>query len=142
MNICFCYARFNSFSTTLCDWLGTIYVNLHSLCWMECKILTQSVKLLILRLHGLHQILFSRNTYFLVVWPTMSCFADRSKRRHVTLFIIEWPTHHGRPWVIIMINGHVMFTKCKHKIYSTLFLLIVSIFIKYSLNLLISAILQ
>jgi len=27
-----------------------------------------------------------------VVWPTMSCFAGWSKRRHVTFIIIEWYT--------------------------------------------------
>ena len=27
-----------------------------------------------------------------VVWPTTSCFADWSKRRHVTFIIIDWPT--------------------------------------------------
>ena len=42
----------------------------------------------------------------IVVWPTMSCFADWSKCRHVTL-VIEWSTRHGRPCVIITINGHV-----------------------------------
>ena len=41
------------------------------------------------------------------VWPTMSCFADWSKCSHVTLIIIIWSTRHGRPCVIIMINGHV-----------------------------------
>ena len=41
-----------------------------------------------------------------VVRRTMSWFADWSKRRHVTLSIIEWSTRHGRPCVIIiMING-------------------------------------
>jgi len=29
-------------------------------------------------------------TFRFVVWPTMSCCADRSKCRHVTLIIIEW----------------------------------------------------
>ena len=38
----------------------------------------------------------------IVVWPTMSCFADWLKRRHVTLSIIKWSVRHGRPWVIIM----------------------------------------
>jgi len=46
-------------------------------------------------------------TYVIVVWPTVSCFADWSKCCHVTLIIIEWSTHHGQPRVIIMINGHV-----------------------------------
>ena len=49
-----------------------------------------------------------------VVWPTISCFADWSKCSHVTFIIIEWSTR--------MIYGHVTFTKCKRKIYSTLFL--------------------
>jgi len=30
----------------------------------------------------------------IVVWPTTSCFADWSKRRHVTLSIIECRTIH------------------------------------------------
>jgi len=34
------------------------------------------------------------------VLPTMSCFADWSKCCHVTLIIIEWSTHHGRPCII------------------------------------------
>ena len=57
---------------------------------------------------------------FIVVWPTMSCLADWSKCRHVTFIVIEWSTRHGRPFT--MIHGHVTFTKCKHKIYSALFL--------------------
>jgi len=46
-------------------------------------------------------------TNLFVVWPTMTCFADWSKRRHVSFVIIEWWTRHGRPCVIIMINGHM-----------------------------------
>ena len=57
--------------------------------------------------------------HIIVIWPTVICFADWSKRHHVTLSIIEWSTCHSRPCVIIMTNGHVTFTKCKHKIYST-----------------------
>ena len=63
----------------------------------------------------------------------MSYFADMSKRRHVTLIIIEGSMRHGRLSVIIIINGHVTVchyndtrsrdvTKRKHNIYSTLFL--------------------
>jgi len=36
-----------------------------------------------------------------VVWLTTSCFADWSKRRHVTLSIIEWRTIHGHDLVTI-----------------------------------------
>ena len=68
---------------------------------------------IILMMHGRECDIFNRgSSYFIVAWPTTRCFADWSKRRHVTLFIIEWSTRHG----------HVTFTKCKHKIYSTLFL--------------------
>jgi len=92
--------------------------------------------------------------FFIVVWPTMSCFTDWLKCRHVTLIIIEWCR------VIIMINGHVtvyryllwnMVTWCSLNAnirYNLRCLclrdnvFIVSILIKYSLNLLISAILQ
>jgi len=71
------------------------------------------------------------------VWPTMSCFADWSKRRHVTLSIIIWSTLHGHPvWhynvtrvsYVLSVWRHVMFIKCKHKIYSTLFLFTFSLF--------------
>ena len=41
---------------------------------------------------------------FFVVWPTMSCFADWSKCRHVTLINIEWSTCHSRPCIIKMIH--------------------------------------
>jgi len=34
----------------------------------------------------------------------------------------RWSLRHGRPCVIIMTHGRMTFTKCKHKIYSTLFL--------------------
>ena len=51
----------------------------------------------------------------------MSCFADWSKHRHVTFIVIEWSMRHGRLCIITMIHGYVTFTKCKHKIYSTLF---------------------
>jgi len=40
----------------------------------------------------------------------MSCFADWSKRLHVTLSII----------ICSPLHGHVMFTKCKRNIYTTL----------------------
>jgi len=30
----------------------------------------------------------------IVVWPTTSCFADWSKRRHVNFSIFDWPTLH------------------------------------------------
>jgi len=36
-------------------------------------------------------------TQHIVVWPTMSCFADWSKRRHVTLSIIICLPLHGHP---------------------------------------------
>jgi len=36
-------------------------------------------------------------TMCIVVWPTMSCFADWSKRRHVTLVIIICSPLHGHP---------------------------------------------
>jgi len=65
-------------------------------------------------------------TKWLVAWPATSCFADWSKRRHVTLSSIEWSTRHSRPIVIIMTTSHVTFTRyilhCKRNIYSTLFL--------------------
>jgi len=35
--------------------------------------------------------------YSFVIWPTTSCFADWSKRRHVTLSIIICSPLHGRP---------------------------------------------
>ena len=50
------------------------------------------------------------DSFSFVVWPAMSCFADWSKCRHVTLIIIEWSTCHGRLCVIIMINSHVTVT--------------------------------
>jgi len=36
-------------------------------------------------------------TNLFVVWPTMSCFADLSKRRHVTLNIVICSPLHGHP---------------------------------------------
>jgi len=35
-------------------------------------------------------------------YDQLSCFADWSKCRHVTLIIIKWSTRHGRPCIIIM----------------------------------------
>ena len=78
----------------------------------------------------------------LVVWPTMSCLADWSKCRHVTLIMVEWSTRHGRPCIITMMHGHVTFTPHKRCFCLRDIRLIVTIFIEYSLNLLISAILQ
>ena len=52
-------------------------------------------------------LIFVHLTCYFVVWPTMSCFADWSKRRHVTLIKVEWSTRDGQPCVITMINGHV-----------------------------------
>ena len=48
-----------------------------------------------------HPVLVARRsiTATVVVWPTTSCFADWSKRRHVTLSIIEWRTIHGHDLV-------------------------------------------
>ena len=42
--------------------------------------------------------IFNRgSSYLIVVWPTRSCFADWSKRHHMTLIIIiEWSTRHDR----------------------------------------------
>ena len=61
------------------------------------------------RRHVQHSIMMNvtwqRFDLIIVVWPTTSCFADWSKRLHVTLITIEWSTCHGRPCVIIMING-------------------------------------
>ena len=76
--------------------------------------------------HGAHDITVSAiiiaAAATTVVWPTMSCFADWSKHCHVTLSIIICsPLHPG--W------RHVMFTKCKHKIYSTLFLSMFCLFL-------------
>ena len=75
---------------------------------------------------------------YIVVWPTTSCFADWSKRRHVTLSIIICSPLHGHPgwhynvtWGDIIMSprwpwsGHVTFTKCKRKIYSTSYVLFV-----------------
>jgi len=36
-------------------------------------------------------------TFCIVVWPTMSCFGEWSKRRHVTLSIIIYSLLHGHP---------------------------------------------
>ena len=55
---------------------------------------------------------------FTVAWPTMSCFADWSKSRHVTLSIM-FTAARSPGWPC---SSHVTFTKCKRKIYSTLFL--------------------
>ena len=64
-----------------------------------------------------------QQTDLFVVWPTMSCFADWSKRHHVTLSIIICSPLHGHPgWQMSPGWRHVIFTKCKRKIYSTLFL--------------------
>jgi len=67
----------------------------------------------------------SRGSLFhIVVWPSMSCFADWSKCHHVTFIIIEWAMHHGRPCIIIdwytvavyqsiMIHRYVTMHHCK-----------------------------
>ena len=46
-------------------------------------------------------------SYLIVVWPTMSCFADWSKWSHVTLIIWSTVPRYCRPCAIIMTNGHV-----------------------------------
>jgi len=68
---------------------------------------------------------------YFVVWPTMSCFTDWSKRRHVSLSVIICSPLHGHPgWhrnvtrVTLRCHPgwrHGTFTKCKRNIYSTLF---------------------
>jgi len=79
--------------------------------------------------------------HIIVVWPNMSCFADWSKCCHVTWIIIQWSTRHGRLCIITMLLNvtirYILRCFCWCDI-----CLIVSIFIKYSLNLLISAILH
>ena len=62
-----------------------------------------------------------RQTIDIVVWPTMSCFTDWSKRRHVTLSIIIRSSYFTLIASVCW-SGHLTFTKCKRKIYSTLFL--------------------
>jgi len=70
-------------------------------------------------------------TLSIVVWPTMSCFADWLKRRHVTLSITTCSPLHSYLGGIIMSPGwrHMTFTKCKRKIYSTLFLFTFCLFL-------------
>jgi len=48
-----------------------------------------------------------------VVWPTMSCFADWSKRCPVTFITIECWTRHGRRFDIAMLNYVVTMHHCK-----------------------------
>ena len=69
---------------------------------------------------------FSRNCYFTdircrealsdndVAWPSMSCFADWSKRRHVTLSIIISSPLHGHPgWHYNVTPGDVTWRSLK-----------------------------
>ena len=50
---------------------------------------------------ALTPLLCTHSEYCIVVWPTTSCFADWSKRRHVTFSIIEWRAIHGHDLVTI-----------------------------------------
>jgi len=97
----------------------------------------------------------TRLSAIIVVWPTMSCFADWSIRRHVTLSIIICSPLHGHPgWHYNVTPGEVKWRwlnanvryilRCFY-LRSVCFLFLfwrLTVFIKYSLNLLISAILQ
>jgi len=54
---------------------------------------------------------------YIVAWPTVSYFADWSKRCHVTFIVIEWwascsNVHHSVTWpcIVAMMHGHV--TNC------------------------------
>ena len=74
---------------SLPHWIGILWIDAVAACWRRSLLETVKPTLLHLLCFESWKNVLLCYTYSFVIWPTMSCFADWSKRRHVTFTIIE-----------------------------------------------------